>query len=284
MTLAKSPNSLALKNGRTVDFPAVMGILNVTPDSFSDGGHYTDEKSLENRIEQIISQGADIIDIGGQSTRPGAPADIDFEEEYKRVVPALEKTLEMFPQAIVSIDTTSARLADICLEKGAVIINDISALEKDPQMAAVAKKHDAVVVLMHMQGNPETMQASPWYQNVVDEICEYFKQRVKWCASQGIAPKRIVLDPGVGFGKTLDHNLAIIKNMGEFKKLGFAVLAGLSRKSFIGQLTGKVPQDRLIGSVSAAVCAHAAGADIFRVHDVLQTVEALKISEAVNNA
>jgi dihydropteroate synthase len=249
-----------------------MGILNVTPDSFSDGGSFIDPRAAVDHALEMADQGADIIDIGGESTRPGAEP-VSAADEIRRTVPVIEKIREQ-SDIPVSIDTTKSEVAALALEAGADIINDVSALELDPDMAALAAESGAGVILMHMQGTPGTMQSNPSYGNVLEEIRDYLESRSGAAIQRGIARDRIVIDPGIGFGKTTEHNLTLLRELPALAECGYPVLIGASRKNFIGQLTGrKAPADRRAGSLGAAAWAVVNGAHILRVHDVLDTCD-----------
>ncbi|WP_240194976.1 dihydropteroate synthase [Desulfobulbus rhabdoformis] len=258
----------------------IMGILNVTPDSFSDGGKYINEATLEKRIKQLIREGADIIDVGGESTRPFAEP-VDAEEELKRVVPAIRKIRSM-SELPVSIDTTKAVVAREAIAAGATMINDISALRYDTDMIEVAKSFNGEVIIMHMQGTPEDMQVNPEYTDVVAEINDFFQERIDWMEGQGIDRARIILDPGIGFGKSLEHNLTILRNVSAFKGHGCQLLIGHSRKSFFGELL-EIPvgeRDWPTGIVSAYV--ERTGADVVRVHSVGETGKSLQLVRALS--
>ncbi|MBM4153300.1 MAG: dihydropteroate synthase, partial [Kiritimatiellaceae bacterium] len=228
----------------------IMGILNVTPDSFSDGGQFQTVKSAVDRGLQMLAEGADILDIGGESTRPGA-APVDVAEEIRRTVPVIQ-ALRQHTDALISIDTRKAEVARAALDAGADIVNDISA-GSDARMAAVVAESGAGWVLMHMQGTPQTMQNNPQYADVVSEVRNFFQERMAYALSQRVAVEQVVMDPGIGFGKTDVHNLALLRNLGAFAKLGRPVLMGASRKSVIGRLLGREPADRLAGSLALAV-------------------------------
>ncbi len=256
----------------------VMGILNVTPDSFSDGGQCVGEQAVIEQVKKMLAKGVDIIDIGGESTRPFAEP-VAEQEEQARVIPAIEVVRDLFSDIPISIDTTKASVAAAALERGATIINDISALRQDSDMIKVASACEAPIIIMHMQGTPENMQVAPAYEDVIVEICDFFQERTSWMESQGIGPERIILDPGIGFGKTLEHNLAILRNVAAFKQLGFPVLIGHSRKLFLEKLLGIPVEERdSPTAVVSALCAQL-GADILRVHDVGQTVAAVRLAE-----
>lgn len=244
----------------------IMGILNVTPDSFSDGGQWNSEAGLEARIEQLLAEGADIIDVGGESTRPFAEP-VSGEEELARVVPAIRK-IRQRSDIPISIDTTKAVVARAALEAGATMINDISALRHDPEMIEVVQSFSGQVVIMHMQGTPGDMQVNPQYGDVVAEINRFLSERISWMEKQGVARERIVVDPGVGFGKKLEHNLAILRNISAFRQHGCPVLIGHSRKSFLGQLLDiPVAERDCPSAVISAFCA-TQHVDILRVHNV----------------
>ncbi len=258
--------------------PKVMGVLNVTPDSFSDGGRYlTVERALEHALE-MIEAGAAIIDVGGESTRPGA-ALVSVEEELRRVIPVIEQ-LARSGRVIVSVDTSTPEVMRAAAVAGATLINDVRALRRPGALAAVAAT-DIAVCLMHMQGEPDTMQRRPEYSDVVAEVRDFLQGRVAICEAAGIDRDRIAIDPGFGFGKSVAHNLALVRQMADFASLGLPVLIGMSRKSTIAALTGRKDADRLAGSLALAVAAAQRGAHIIRAHDVAQTVDALVIAHAV---
>jgi dihydropteroate synthase len=261
--------------------PIVMGILNVTPDSFSDGGRYD---LLDNALKhaiQLQKEGVDIIDVGGESTRPGAQP-VNVQEELDRVIPVIEKINSQIDLP-VSIDTSKALVMTEAVSSGAVMVNDVMALQQPGATEAVAMMDESIAVcLMHMQGQPRTMQENPVYDDVVEDVFGFLQSRVIECEQAGIERNRIVIDPGFGFGKTLEHNIALLKHLSEFKQSGLPVLAGISRKSMLGKLLGDVPpEQRIDASVAAAVLAYERGANILRVHDVKQTVDALKIVHAL---
>lgn len=254
--------------------PLIMGILNVTPDSFYDGGKYVEENSISERVREIVHNGADIIDIGGESTRPGAEP-VPLEEELNRVRLAL---YHVNPEEIViSVDTYKAEVAEMALKMGATIVNDISALRFDNRMVEVVREHDAYIIIMHMKGKPKDMQKNPEYSNVIEEILDFFKERIDFAISNGISENRIILDPGIGFGKQQVHNIEILKNIDRFRSLGYPILIGHSRKSLIGYLTGeKNPKNRLYGTLGISAYLVLQGVDIIRVHDVKEHVELIK--------
>jgi dihydropteroate synthase len=253
-----------------------MGILNVTPDSFSDGGNFVATNAAVQRALEMIKQGADIIDIGGESTRPGAEP-VSIDEEMRRTIPVIEgiRTHSDIP---LSIDTMKAAVADAAMAAGTDIINDVSAFEADPDMVAVAAETGAGVVLMHMQGSPRSMQQHPVYENVVNEVCNYLKTRGSFAKQHGVDQNRIVLDPGIGFGKTTGHNLELLQNLPALSTCGAPLLIGVSRKRFIGEITGRSrPVDRRAGSLGCAAWAIANGVHILRVHDVLDTCDVCRM-------
>ena len=257
--------------------PLVMGIVNVTPDSFSDGGQHFQRDAALAHAQQLIAEGADMIDIGGESTRPGAQP-IGVQEELDRVLPIIEG-LRGAPVPI-SIDTCKPQVMQAAIAADVQMVNDINALQDAAAMNAVATGNVAVC-LMHKQGNPQTMQTQPHYQNVVAEVGEFLRERIAAAEAAGIGRERIVIDPGFGFGKTLAHNLDLLRRLDKLRELGVPVLAGLSRKSMLGALTGREAGDRVAASVAAALIAVQNGASIVRVHDVRETVDALKIWNAV---
>ncbi|MCB2230522.1 dihydropteroate synthase [bacterium] len=270
-------------DGRQLELsrPLVMGILNVTPDSFSDGGRFVDcDRAVEQAL-RMIDEGADMLDIGGESTRPGADP-VSAENELARVEPVIAAIRER-SKVPISIDTYKASVAERALALGADIVNDVSALRRDPDMASVLKKHAAPVVLMHMLGEPKTMQQQPRYDDCVNEIIRFFEQRISYAETRGIDRSRIILDPGIGFGKRLVDNIDIFARLGELARFDMPILIGASRKRFIEMInaTGSAPEKRLGGSIAAAVMAILHGADIVRVHDVAETVEALKVVQAI---
>jgi len=266
------------KHTLTLNRPLVMGIVNVTPDSFSDGGRHLQHDAALAHARQLIDEGADIIDIGGESTRPGAQP-VSVEEELKRVLPVIEGLRGV--SVPVSIDTCKAQVMRAALDAGVQMVNDINALQDDAAMNAVASGN-AAVCLMHKQGNPQTMQLQPDYQNVVTEVSAFLRARIAAAEAAGIQRNRIAIDPGFGFGKTLGHNLALLRQLDVLRELGVPILAGLSRKSMLGALTGQDAGQRQAASVAAALIAVQRGANIVRVHDVRATVDALKIWNAVN--
>jgi dihydropteroate synthase len=259
----------------------LMGVINTTPDSFSDGGSFdTIDKALA-EARRMVASGADILDIGGESTRPGSQA-VDEQEELARTIPLITAIREV--SAIpISIDTNKSAVMRAAIDAGANIINSIWALRHEDSLQ-VAAQLQVPVCLMHMQGTPATMQLEPSYENVVDEVMEFLQERIDAARAAGIAKHNLIVDPGFGFGKTLEHNLQLLKSLGEFRKLGVRVMAGMSRKGMIGAVLGKPADQRLYGSLSVAVMAAMLGADIIRVHDVAPTADALAMVRAVRGA
>ena len=260
--------------------PRVMGILNVTPDSFSDGGRFFDRERALDHARRMLADGADLIDVGGESTRPGA-APVDEAGELARVIPVIDELAR--EGALVSVDTMKPAVMRAAVAAGAAMINDVNALRLPGALEAAAST-DAAVCLMHMQGEPRTMQDAPSYDDVVAEVRDFLVERAQSCEAVGIARDRIVLDPGFGFGKTLAHNLALVRALPELVATGYPVLAGLSRKSSLGTITGRPGSERLAASLAAALAAVARGASIVRVHDVRETVDALKVWTAIQGA
>jgi len=264
-----------------LDAPLVMGILNVTPDSFSDGGEHADAASAVDHARAMIADGADVIDVGGESTRPGS-AGISEAAELGRVLPVVEQLAAAADPPLISIDTRHAAVARACVNAGASIINDVTGF-RDPAMIGVAAGCDAGLVVMHMLG-PDfaTMQDDPRYDDVVAEVATFLGERAAALESVGVDPKRIAVDPGIGFGKTLEHNLELLRRLPEIAALGYPVLVGASRKRFIGHILDEEdPKRRVAGSVGAAAYAVMSGADIVRVHDVAETAQALKVIAAI---
>lgn len=263
--------------------PVVMGILNTTPDSFSDGGSYYEEDSLSldlvlRRAEQMLEGGAKIIDVGGESTRPGA-ASVSEQQELDRVIPVVEALVNKLG-ALVSVDTSTASVITESAKKGAGLINDVRALQREGALVAAAVT-GLPVCLMHMQGQPDSMQKSPHYSDVIVEVSNFLRERASACHALGIPSERIILDPGFGFGKTLAHNLALLKRLPELSALGYPLLVGMSRKSMVAQLLGRPVDERLAGSLALAMLAAERGVAIIRVHDVAATVDVLKVLAAV---
>ena len=266
--------------GRSLDLsrPRVMGVLNVTPDSFSDGGAFLAVRNAVRHAERMVQEGADIVDVGGESTRPGA-AQVSAEEELARVIPVVE-ALAARLSVPVSIDTSKPEIMRAAVAAGAGLINDVRALG-EPGAVDAAAEAGVPVCLMHMQGQPSNMQQAPSYGDVVIDVTRFLRQRVEACLSAGIGRERILVDPGFGFGKTLAHNLALLAGLSAIGELGFPVLVGVSRKSMIGALTGRDVDDRLAGSLAAAVLAVERGAQVVRAHDIAPTVDALRVVDAL---
>ncbi len=257
----------------------VMGIVNVTPDSFSDGGLYLDRSAAVAHALQLEADGAAILDIGGESTRPGATP-VTESEELARVLPVIEGIVAARTEAQISIDTSKAAVAAAALSAGATLVNDVTALRGDPEMAAVVAQSGADCCLMHMLGVPRTMQRDPQYEDVVDDVRAFLAQRAEFALGCGIAGERIMLDPGIGFGKTTDHNLELLRRLDELVTLGHPVAIGTSRKSFLGQITARRPADRVAATVATNLLAYVGGARVFRVHDVAPIHDALAITAA----
>ena len=258
-----------------IPHPLVMGIVNVTPDSFSDGGQFSDPDVAVDHALRLVAEGADILDIGGESTRPGAEA-VPVEEELRRVVPVIER-LAKRTQIPISIDTSKAEVARACLDVGATIVNDVAGL-RDPAMVEVVARSGCGVVVMHMRGDPRTMQVNPEYGDVVQEVMDYFAERIESLIQAGIARSAIAIDPGIGFGKTLEHTLRQLRELPRLQEFGLPVCLGVSRKGFLGQITGKPRTDRLAGSLAVACFAMAQGAvQILRVHDVAAHADAVQV-------
>lgn len=255
----------------------IMGILNVTPDSFSDGGRFHNEERAVARAHEMLDEGADIIDVGGESSRPGAEP-LTAEEEWWRIGNVIEDVARWGVQ--VSVDTYRPEVAQKALEAGASMVNDITGLA-DERMVQLVAEHGCEVVVMHMRGTPKNMQEHPAYEDVVDDISAFFEERITVAQKAGIKRKDLILDPGIGFGKTVAHNLELIKRIDDFKELGCRVLLGASRKSFIGAVTGAEVEHRLPGSLAVAVLAVERGVDVLRVHDVSETIQAVELAEAV---
>lgn len=260
--------------------PAVMGILNVTPDSFSDGGRWLESSSAVARAERLVEEGADIIDVGGESTRPGSDP-VTEEEELARVLPVVE-TLASRIDAPISIDTRHARVAREAVAAGACLVNDVTGLQGDPGMAAAVAETGAGVVIMHMLGEPRSMQDHPHYDHLMADICRYLRRGMQIAADAGVPEDGILIDPGIGFGKTLRHNVEILARLGQFRTLGAPILVGPSRKRFIGELAGvAAPSERVFGTAAACSLAVAAGALVLRVHDVREVRQALAVATAI---
>ncbi|HEK0788194.1 TPA: dihydropteroate synthase [Proteus mirabilis] len=261
--------------------PQVMGILNVTPDSFSDGGTHNSLNGAVNHAAKLIAEGASIIDIGGESTRPGA-SDVSIDEELQRVIPVVEAIRQRF-DVWISVDTSKAQVITESANAGASIINDIRSLQEPGALEAAAKT-GLPVCIMHMQGDPKTMQQSPHYENVLMDVDRFLQENIQRCVDAGIEKNQIILDPGFGFGKNLAHNYQLLAHLSELHHFGLPILAGMSRKSMVGQLLNVPPQERVAGSVACAVIAAMQGAQIIRVHDVKETVDAMKVVQATLSA
>jgi dihydropteroate synthase len=256
----------------------LMGVVNVTPDSFSDGGLYLDPEAAIAHGRELAAAGAEILDVGGESTRPGA-AVVPEEEELGRVVPVIEGLRDVGFR--ISIDTSKARVAAAALDAGAEIVNDVTALRGDPEMAELCAERGATVVLMHMRGDPRTMQDDPRYDDVVIEVKGFLAERLEAATAAGIAEERVWLDPGIGFGKTGAHNMELLRRLGELHELGRPLVVGTSRKSFIGRVDGSAAGERLGGTIASSVIAAAEGADVLRVHDVAEMRQALAVTTAI---
>jgi dihydropteroate synthase len=255
-----------------------MGVVNVTPDSFSDGGLYFDPEAAIAHGRELAAAGADILDVGGESTRPGAE-EVPAEEELRRVVPVVEGLAD--GETTISVDTSKAAVAAAAIDDGATIVNDVTALRGDPEMAALCAERGATVVLMHMLGEPRTMQQDPRYDDVVAEVKAFLAERLEAATAAGIAEERIWLDPGIGFGKTAAHNMELLRRLGELRELGRPLVVGTSRKSFIGKVDGSPAGERLGGTIASSVLAAAEGAEVLRVHDVAEMRQALAVATAV---
>ncbi len=261
--------------------PLVMGILNVTPDSFSDGGRFADTAAAVAAAKQMVAEGADIIDVGGESTRPGAMA-VDAGDEQQRVIPVIEALADE-TAVVISVDTMKADVAREAMRNGAHIINDVSALTHDAAMVDVAGEFGAGVVLMHMRGDPRTMQSNPQYDDVVKHIREYLETRIEAVTTAGLKAETLAVDPGIGFGKTAEHNVRLIANLERFAELDRPVLVGLSRKRFLGMLTGAPVEQRGPASVAGLACSVLNGANIMRVHDVAEAAQAVRVAAAIRH-
>jgi len=279
--LSPKGSALITRHG-DIDFErrtALVGVLNVTPDSFSDGGRYLDPENAIARGVKLAEEGADLIDIGGESSRPGARP-VSAEEELERVVPVI-RGLRRALSVPLSIDTYKARVARVAIEEGVDVVNDISAMRFDPEMVRVIAAAKVPVVLMHMQGTPRTMQERPYYRDVVEEVKGFLQERIEFALESGVGPEQILVDPGIGFGKELEHNLALLRGLPALASLGRPILVGPSRKTFIGKILGVGPEERLEGSLAAAVAAVLAGANMIRIHDVREARRAIGIADAL---
>ncbi|MEW6217955.1 MAG: dihydropteroate synthase [Thermodesulfobacteriota bacterium] len=261
----------------------VMGILNVTPDSFSDGGAFLDPGQALAQAEAMLAAGADLLDVGGESTRPFA-APVAADQELARVLPVIEAIRARWPIPL-SVDTRKAMVAEAALAAGADLVNDVSALTHDPAMVEVVRRWQVPVVLMHMQGRPETMQLAPAYGDVVAEVKAFLAERIAWAQAQGIPRQHLIVDPGIGFGKTVEHNLALLRGLPQLRELGCPVLVGHSRKAFLGKVLGiERPADRDLATAAVSALCAAAGVAVVRVHDVAATAQAVRIARAITGA
>jgi dihydropteroate synthase len=255
-----------------------MGVVNVTPDSFSDGGQFLDPQRAIEHGQALVEDGADVLDIGGESTRPGAAA-VGEEEELARVAPVIEGLAgERVP---ISIDTSKLAVAEAAIDAGASIVNDVTALRAEPRIAGLCSDRDAELVLMHMQGSPRTMQEQPTYDDVVDDVKAFLAERMEFARGEGVVEERIWLDPGIGFGKTVEHNLELLRRLGELTELGRPLVVGTSRKSFIGKISGAEVDERLGGTIASCALAFANGASMLRVHDVREVREGMQVAAAI---
>lgn len=272
---------LTIKGNRfDLSHPRIMGILNATPDSFSDGGAFNEVAPAVEQIGVMVSEGATIIDIGGESTRPGSDP-VSEQEELDRIYPILEQALPEFPNTFFSIDTTKYKVAEQALKLGAHFVNDVSGLQKEPRLIDLCSRYDAGYIMMHSQGDPKVMQENPTYENVVRDIYTFFEKQLARAEEKGFT--KIIIDPGICFGKTLDHNLALIAYLDSFKKLGHPILVGVSRKSMIGNILGnRTVEDRVFGTVAAHYHALLNGANIIRVHDVKEAHDSLLVYNAIS--
>jgi dihydropteroate synthase len=257
----------------------IMGVVNVTPDSFSDGGLFLDADAAVAHARALEAEGADILDVGGESTRPGAEP-VAFEEELRRVIPVIEALVAGGARAQISIDTMKLPVAEAAVAAGATYVNDVTAFRADPQMAALVADREVECCLMHMRGEPRTMQRDPVYDDVVSDVKAFLEERLAFAVAEGIAEERIQLDPGIGFGKTMEHNLELLRRLGELVALGRPLVIGTSRKSFLGRLTGREVDDRLAATIATNVLALERGASVFRVHDVGPVRDALTVAAA----
>jgi dihydropteroate synthase len=256
----------------------LMGVVNVTPDSFSDGGLYLDPEAAVAHGRELAEQGAEILDVGGESTRPGAD-EVAEDEELRRVVPVIEGLNGV--DAVISIDTSKLAVAEAALDAGASIVNDVTAMRHAPEIGALCAERGVGLVLMHMLGDPRSMQENPVYGDVVDEVKAFLAERVEAAVGAGVEEEKIWVDPGIGFGKTLEHNLELLRRLRELRELGRPIVIGTSRKSFIGKIDGSDPGDRIGGTIASSVLAAADGADVLRVHDVVEVRQAITVADAV---
>lgn len=270
-------------NGRTLNLatPLVMGILNITPDSFSDGGAFTTADKAIDRMGTMLEEGAAIIDIGGESTRPGSDP-VSLQEELDRVMPVLETAVRAFPEAVFSVDTTKFEVAEQALKLGVHIINDVSGLQKEPRFSDLCSSYQAGYILMHSKGDPKTMQKNPVYDDLIREVSDFFKKKLQILETAGV--KTVIVDPGIGFGKTLQHNLQIVAELPEFTTFGYPVMMAASRKSMVGQLLDNRPADgRLAGTLAVHYHSLINGAKILRVHDVQEAVDSVQVFNALRS-
>ena len=263
------------------DKTLIMGVLNITPDSFSDGGKYFSKNSAIKHALKLINEGSDIIDVGGESTRPGA-SPLTIEEELTRVIPVIKEIRKLSKNILISIDTYKSEVAKEAVKYGANIINDISGLVMDDRMVHIAAELDVPVIIMHLKGTPMDMQVNPTYENLISEITEFLRTQIQYALKNGVKKHNIIIDPGIGFGKTIEHNFKIIANLEKFKKIGFPILIGPSRKSFIGNLLKLPPDKRLEGTAASIAIGIVNGARIVRVHDVLEMKRVSSIADKVN--
>jgi len=280
--LVKNTTPLNFKKWcKNPDKTLIMGVLNITPDSFSDGGKYFSKNSAIKHALKLINEGSDIIDVGGESTRPGA-SPLTIEEEITRVIPVIKEIRKLSKNILISIDTYKSEVAKEAVKYGANIINDISGLVMDDRMVHIAAELDVPVIIMHLKGTPMDMQVNPTYENLISEITEFLRTQIQYALKNGVKKHNIIIDPGIGFGKTIEHNFKIIANLEKFKKIGFPILIGPSRKSFIGNLLKLPPDKRLEGTAASIAIGIVNGARIVRVHDVLEMKRVSSIADKVN--
>ncbi|MGM0381766.1 MAG: dihydropteroate synthase [bacterium] len=272
---------LRVNNIQAQNLPLLMGIVNVTPDSFYDGGEYNDQPQAVKRAEQLVEEGADILDIGGESTRPGAPP-VEVEEEIRRVVPVVKALKDRDIEVPISVDTSRGEVARKVLEAGADWINDVWALRREKKMVEVVAQAGAPVILMHMQGSPENMQDNPQYDDVVEDILAFFDRRIEAALAGGVNFEQLILDPGIGFGKSIDHNKKILSAVARFRRFGAPVLVGHSRKSYLGQITNRGAEKRLAGTLATSARLIDSAVDIIRVHDVREHDDLKQVSSWLN--
>jgi len=280
--LVKNTTPLNFKKWcKNPDKTLIMGVLNITPDSFSDGGKYFSKNSAIKHALKLINEGSDIIDVGGESTRPGA-SHLTIEEELTRVIPVIKEIRKLSKNILISIDTYKSEVAKEAVKYGANIINDISGLVMDDRMVHIAAELDVPVIIMHLKGTPMNMQVNPTYENLISEITEFLRTQIQYALKNGVKKHNIIIDPGIGFGKTIEHNFKIIANLEKFKKIGYPILIGPSRKSFIGNLLKLPPDKRLEGTAASIAIGIVNGARIVRVHDVLEMKRVSSIADKVN--